>query len=970
MADIFHRRSVRPFLSLCLGITSLTISAPCRGQGQTIPEQIAQHEQSLANARATKRSRDEASELNSLGSLYRQAGKTQKALDDLNLAISIERGAHIRGGEAKSLDEIGRIYTDLGQEQKALEFLNQALPIWRETSNRRGEALTLENTGRVYSDLGQEDQALNFLNQALPIWRETGQRRGEASCLNAIGRVYFDMSRWKEALDSFNQALPIWREVGDRSGEALTLNNFGRVYSALGQEQKTLNYYNQALVIWREVGNRQGEARTLHDIGKVYSDIGALPKALDFYNQSLPVWREVGNRSGEALTLTDIGRVYSGQGESQKALDSYNQALPIWHQVENKRGEAYVLSSIGRANSKLGQPQKALPQKLAALALAQAAGDPDLVGSIETSLMVDFRTQNCLEEAIFFGKNAVNSFQQIRKNISSLDKDLQIRFAESKSTTYRELAEVLVQDDRLAEAEQVLDLLKEQELKEVVRGAAADSASKVEPLKLSPSQQNAQSELAAPEKTAEAVTALSLEYGALLAKDKRTPEEESRLKILDKNIEQANSEVTSFFTKTLYPQLSQNAGTQEANALLSKEKSEVSRLQNTLADLGPRVIGIRLLLGEEHAYAIVVTAHSREKFELKATPAELRSKVLQVRDDLRSPSSDPKHHLAELYAIVVAPFAEDLKALEKNSTASNRVPTLLWSLDGVLRYLPMAALYDGQHYLLERFNNVLFTPESYGHMAPAANPSSIKLRVLAMGLSKSYGGLPALPGVMPELEAVVRDPAVPESHGPMDGRLLPNEQFTLAALKTELGAGKNFPVVHIASHFVEETGDGEEPYLMLGGETSGDDKGYELTLSKMEDSSITFHGTELLTLSACSTAKGDAAKDGQEMDSLGMIAQQKDAGAVLASLWDVNDASTSQLMSDFYSRWVKTPADGKAEALRQAQLAFLRASTSGAPSAANDRGLQVAKNSQPSSTAAGYSHPFFWAPFILIGNYQ
>ena len=56
-------------------------------------------------------------------------------------------------------------------------------------------------------------------------------------------------------------------------------------------------------------------------------------------------------------------------------------------------------------------------------------------------------------------------------------------------------------------------------------------------------------------------------------------------------------------------------------------------------------------------------------------------------------------------------------------------------------------------------------------------------RVLAMGLSKSYGGLPALPGVMPELEAVVHDPAVPESHGPMDGRLLPNEQFTLAALK-------------------------------------------------------------------------------------------------------------------------------------------------------------------------------------------
>ncbi len=406
----------------------------------------------------------------------------------------------------------------------------------------------------------------------------------------------------------------------------------------------------------------------------------------------------------------------------------------------------------------------------------------------------------------------------------------------------------------------------------------------------------------------------------LLAKASRTPAEEARLKELDARIEAGNGEVSAFFRNTLYTQLAHKVGTEDANALLSKEKSDVSRLQNTLAELGPRVLGIRLLLGEEHAYAIVVTPHTREKVELKATPADLRSKVLQVRDDLRTPTSDPKPHLYELYAMVVAPLGPQLAALEGRA-GQDRVPTLLWSLDGVLRYLPMAALYDGKHYMAERFNNVLFTPESYGHMTAA---STSGLRVLAMGLTKSYGGLPALPGVMPELEAVVRDPAVPQSHGPMDGRLLPDEQFTLAALKTQLGG--SFPVVHIASHFVLESGEGEEPYLMLGGDNVGGAEGYALTLSKMEDSTISFHGTQLLTLSACSTAKGDAAKDGLEMDSLGMIAQQKDAAAVLATLWDVNDASTSRLMSDFYSRWVKVPADGKAEALRQAQLAFLHGS--------------------------------------------
>src|ERR1035437_9486870 len=188
----------------------------------------------------------------------------------------------------------------------------------------------------------------------------------------------------------------------------------------------------------------------------------------------------------------------------------------------------------------------------------------------------------------------------------------------------------------------------------------------------------------------------------------------------------------------------------------------------------------------------------------------------------------------------VAPLEDELKALETPADAQGRVPTLLWSLDDALRYLPIAALYDGRHYMVERFNNVLFTPESYGHMVDSPLTNGSAPSVLAMGLSKSYGGLPALPGVMLELDSVVHDPAVPESHGPMEGKLLPNEKFTLAALKAELGAGKSFPVVHIASHFVVEAGSGDEPYLMLGGESSGDAAGYALTLSKMEDSTIKF----------------------------------------------------------------------------------------------------------------------------------
>ncbi|MGD0797434.1 MAG: tetratricopeptide repeat protein [Acidobacteriaceae bacterium] len=983
--------------------------APAAAGRPSLAAQIVQQEQRLAEARTAQDKKAEATELNTLASLYRQTGERQKAVDYCNEALGLEQGNPL--GEATTKNILGRVLTDMGQEQKALDIFSEVLPVWRNAGNRLAEGTTLSNMGRVYNNLGQRDEALKVLNEALPILRAANGRNAEASTLDSIGTAYSYMGRGPEALGYFNQALPIWREIGERGGEALTLGNIAIVYANLGQKQRSLEYYEQALVAWREVGNRPGEARALNYEGRVYSDLGQKQKALELYNQALPIWRAVGNPNGEALALNDIGRVYADMEQHKKALGFFEQALPLWRtvgnrrgeavtltnigrawsglgeqskaleieyqslgawrEVEDRRGEAFALSSMGRAYSSLHAPGQALPIKLAALALAKAAGDPDLEGGIETSLMIDFRNQRRPEEAIFFGTEAVNAFQEIRSNIAGLDEELQAGFAQSKSETYRELAELLVQQDRLGEAEQVLDLLKEEELKEVVRGAANNPAAKVEPLPLSSAQQKAQSDLEAPEKDAAALIKVSVEVATLRAKAVRTGEEEARLKQLDAKIEAANGEVSSFFRETLYPELAKKAGTADANALVSKEKSDVSQLQNTLAELGPRVLGVRLLLGEERAYAIVVTANSREKVELKATPNEIASKVLEVRAELRSPASNPKARLEELYAMVVGPFAAELKALaaQPASAGQHRAPTVLWSLDGALRYVPMAALFDGKQYLVERFNNVLFTPESYGHMAAPVGEGASDMRVLAMGLSRSYGGLPALPGVMPELKAVVHDPAVPDSHGPMNGRLLPNDQFTLAALKTELGAGQSFPVVHIASHFVEETGGGTEPFLMLGGEDAGEAQGYALTLSKIEDSSISFHGTHLLTLSACSTAKGDAAKDGLEMDSLGMIAQQKDAEAVLATLWDVSDTSTSQLMSDFYARWVKDPADGKAEALRQAQLALLH-SGAGGPESKAERGLAVVDETAEAQHVEGYAHPFYWAPFVLIGNFQ
>ena len=1012
------------------------LAVAASAQTATLANSIAQQEQKLAQARASKDTRQVVTQLNVLGGLYHASGQLEKALTYLNEALPIEQKYSSMLGQATTLDSLGRVYTDLGQPEKALDLFNQALTFWRAMPSRAGEAETLDHIGKVYNDLGQHDNALKNLNQSLEIWRALDNaagsgspaqssagnspagaaqqsqsaantraalnHAGQAAALDNLGRTYSDMGDGQQALQYFNQSLEIWRAVGNREGEALTLNDLGPAYAGLGQKQKSLEVYNQALKIWRDTGSRQGEALTLNFIGRLYRDLGLHQTALDYYNQALPIWREVGNRSGEALALSDIGRAYAELGQPHKALDYGAQALPIFRETGSRRGEAMTLNNLGRDHSDLGEadqamaldlqalviwrevkdqrneaialmtmgwaysemnePEQSFASALAALGLTKATGDPEYEGEVETSMMLGFRKQHHPEEAIFFGLEAVNSYQQIRKNIAGLDKDIQAGFTQSKSASYRTLAELLVDAGRLGQAEQILDLMKEQELKDIVPNATEGAGANFQPLALSPAQQQAESALPDLEKKARAIEESSLAYAQIQAKPAHTPADDAQLRSLHDTIAQEAKEIQDVLLNTIFPQLDkQSAPGQEAD-------TSKSFLQDSLAKLGPHVMGIRLLLGEDHAYAIVVSSNTRKKFVLQATPADVRAKTFEALKALGSPATDPRPQLNRLYAMIVAPLEGELKGLEKSSGASGSVPTLLWSLDDALRYVPMGALYDGNHYMVERFHNVLFTPESYGHMTDAPLASGDLPSALAMGLSRSYGGLPALPGVLPELDSVVHDPAVPESHGPMDGKLLPNEQFTLAALRTELGQGKGFPVVHIASHFVLIAGSGDEPFLMMGGDSTGDANGYEWNLSDMENSQVNFHGTRLLTLSACSTAKDYKSRNGIEMDGLGMVAQQKQAEAVLATLWDVNDLSTSHIMSDFYGRWVKNPTQGKAEALRQAQLAFLHGGGA-VPGGGTGRGFETeGQTEQPGSL--GYAHPYYWAPFVLIGNYQ
>ncbi|MGH9971215.1 MAG: tetratricopeptide repeat protein [Pyrinomonadaceae bacterium] len=948
--------------------------------------------QALTIMRALTDRGGEATTLNNIGSIYDSLGEKQKALEYYNQVLPIVRAVGDRGGEARTLNNIAGLYSSLGEKQKALEYYNQVLPIVRAVGERRVEAATLTGIGAVYDSLGEKQKALEYYTQALPIIKAVGDPRGEATILSGVGAVYDSLGEKQKALEYYTQALPLMRAAGDRRSEAATLNNIGLVYDSLGEKQKALEYYSQALPILRVVGDRRGAATALNNIGFVYYSLGQKQKSLEHLNEALPVARAVGDRGGEATTLNNMGLVYDSLGEKQRALEHFNQALPILRAVGDRRGEATTLNNIGYAHYSLGEKQKALEyynqalpiaravgdrgaeartlnnlglvydslgekqQALSyytqALSIARAVGDRSSEGTMLSNLMFLWKTSN-QRLAVFYGKQAINTLQQLRSNISGLEKTIQQTFLRSREDTYRLLADILISEGRLPEAQQVLSLLKEEEYFEFVRRDGNEASSLNGSAELTP-------EEAAQEKRyreiAEHLTSIGAEYGRLRQKQTRTTEEDQRLTRLETDLTVANQVFQKFLDE-----LEKTFSVSGSESEKAFQLRESQGLMETLRELGSGTVALYTVVGEDKYRVILVTAEVQKAYDNPIKAGELNRKVLEFRELIQNPRLDPRPLGQELYKILIgSELAKDLDQA--------KAQTLMWSLDGVLRYLPVAALHDGQKYLVERYRNVVFTPASQSRLK---DPVSAKWKALGFGVSRAHAGFNPLPGVTEELRGIIRDAlrAGDKSEGVLPGTVLLDEAFTASALRNALR--QRYPLVHIASHFSFKPGNETDSFLLLG-------DGSHLTLAQIKALPNVFSGVDLLTLSACDTATGSGAS-GKEVEGFGVLAQRQGAKAVMATLWPVADESTQLLMREFYRLREANPKWTKVEALQQAQLELLTGKVSSALDTKNKRAeiagaaTSITATNQPRFTPdpkAPYAHPYYWAPFILIGNWK
>ena len=890
--------------------------------------------------------------------LAKQGGKTvQQVIEKLEQASSFWRELGEPSWTASSLSRIGRAYDDLSRYEKAIEYYEQALAIYREAKNRAAEGNTLYSLGVSHGRLGRYEKTIELQEQALAIYRAEKNRAEEGRALGGVGVAYIFLSRYEKAIEYLDQALPIYREVKDRRGEGLMLNNLGGSYHYLGRYEKAIEYNEQALAISREVKNKPRESAALQSLGVAYSALGRPEKAIEYFEQALLIAREVKDRRVESYVLGGLADAYSSLERHHKAIEYYKLSLAIIREIKAKGLEIEPLLGLGDVYRNLGQNEEATRTYEQSLRLARELKTRDHEASALRRLMRVWKARSRPPLAIYFGKQSVNVYQEIRSNIRSLDAESQRSFLKSKEQTYRDLADLLISQGRLPEAEQVIRMLKQEEYFEYIR---RDEGNSPKALKAALTPEEAALEKRYRE-IADKLTEIGAERGTLLDKKGRSAEEEQRLAKLETDLVVAGNAFQKFLD-SLGNEMGNNVDT-NARAYQLRESQG---LMEDLRELGKGVVALYTLVGEDKYRVILMTPEFQKGYEYPIKAEDLNRKVLAFRDALQNPKLDPLPLAQELYKILVGPVAKDLQGA--------RAQMVMWSLDGVLRYVPMAALHDGKQYLVEQYRNVVFTPASQARLKDV--PSK-QWNALGLGVTKSHGErIPALPGVMEEMHGIIREARLEQSAGAQSG-VLPgtiklDEAFTQESMLA--GLRQRPAVVHIASHFQFQPGNETNSALLLG-------DGSFLSLAQIKSLPNVFGGVELLTLSACNTATGGTGANGKEVEGFGVLAQRQGAKAVVASLWPVADRSTKELMQNFYRLREAKAGVSKAEALRQAQLTLLRGEKSNVAGAEAPQNNRQIIHDEEKSPAAGkplfkldprrpYAHPYYWAPFILIGNWK
>lgn len=836
------------------------------------------------------------------GLAYRRTARYAAARPCFDDALEIARRVKNPHLESESIRNIAALLQDQGELEAALPLYEDAIDLARAYGDETSEARSLNNLGLLFDARAEYPEALKHHQASLALRRKLGDRAGEGKVLGNICISYSKLNRFDQALQHCEAALDIAEKIGDRQRAANHLNNIGSLYRRLNQPRKALRYYRRSLEIKRETADPAGEARALNNIGETYWHLGKLDSAEDYLERSLEIKKRIGDLAGQSASYQNLALLYSRRGRYPEAKFFYMKAVLLNNRIDR----------------------------------------PELTWRAYDGLSYVYEALSMPEPAILYGKKALHSIQDTRSRLAVMEKPLRLSYLEDKTHVYRRVADLLIREGRLLEAQQVISLLKEEEYWHFLDIRGPDGPS-VDDVVTTLTEQHWIRKIAAFEgelgKVGHEIEGLEMEQqGRELSETER----ERLFQLYDRA-----DEIHAAFEAYLQELESTYSDKVEFG---QKTLDALESLQGDLGRFPLRTVIVTFLVLEDNISILLTAPAIQIPYRIPMTEADLNRLVFNFRETLIRPDRDPRPPAGALYDLLMAPIEQDLIRLEAE--------TLMISLDGTLRYLPFSALFDGERYLTERYNLVLFTPAAKRLFGEVRTQG---LRIAGLGMSEAAEGFGSLPAVKEELDAIVREEDENDLMGVVPGKILLNQDFTATGLAEMLGKG--YPLVHLASHFSFRPGTAEDSFILLG-------DGSRLTLSELDSRRYPFRFIDLLTLSACETAVGGQDARGREIESFAALAQTRGAGAILATLWPVADASTGTFMALFYQLRTEHRLS-KAEALREVQRRFLSGKDETDIHEDEPRGVKPV-NDQGEFTPppeAPYAHPFYWAPFILMGNY-
>jgi len=870
--------------------------------------------------------------LNSIALNHLQDGSYDKALLYQNKALQIRETIYGKDhlDTITYLNDLAAIHVFMGQYENALPIQFRVLEA-RENLLPRNHphiAHIMINIAHTYSELDNFSQAILFQRRALNIYKETlgSESLAVARAYNNIAQTHANLAEFDIALEMQSVALERYEKIfGPKHPEtAAILNNMSSILMELLQNDKAMSYQLRALEIrMAMLGDRHPDTiASQNNLAKIYSTIGENEAEIELRFKVLAATEDIFGKSHPRLgqAQSNLGVALGNAGRHREALTLHIQAIELYESrfgyTSNKLIQPLLYAGISHYYIRDFEKSLAYLRRALAICLNNLGSSHPSTAEASHTLGDLFRLTGDLSSALPLYKVSVNAYQAIRERISKIGDAELHGYTTGVASVYQKLASVLTDQGRLAEAQMVLDMLKEDEQFDFIRRSAGADPRRTR-IGYTPTEERWMSRY---REIADRLAALGREEQALQKQAKLglSEEQKKRQAALAADLKVAQAAFESFLEQ-MRQEFAAKGPARSVEFAESSVKA-LAELQDLLKGLGDDVALLRIYLTDEQVNFLLTTPGVQLARNVKIKTQDLNRQVAELNRLLRDPKSDPLPAAQALYKLLLAPVEQDLQQAGAK--------TVMLSLDGVLRYLPFGVLHDGQRYAMQRWNLPVYTSVVRERLRDAANAN---WQAAGLGVTRKHGNFDPLPAVRTEMSSIVRTGTT----GVLPGEVHLDEAFTAQRLKDV--SQRRFPVVHVASHFQFSPGTEVNSFLLLG-------DGTQLTLGDIRTQNYRFDDVDLLTLSACETGLGGGRDQrGREIEGFGVIAQQQGAKAVLATLWKVADSSTATLMGDMYRR--RTQAGlSKIEALRQAQVALA---------------------AQPRT-----AHPFYWAPFVLMGNWK